>query len=412
MNVLHIATSFTRGGAANSLRLLHRALREAGHGSHVLTGRTSPPQEDVAALPTMPLWARLPYHGLNLLGLNYAGIPTTGRIAKHPWFAWADVVHYHNLHGGYFNYLALPKLTASKPSVWTLRDMWGLTGHCAHSFECERWRTGCGRCPHPEIDPPIRRDATRWEWKLKNSAYGRSKMLVTAPSRWLAELARESILGQRPVRQVHNAVDTELYRPRDKRDLRGELGWPVDATVLLFAAESLDNPFKDFRLLVAALRGLSAGRRQDVAVAVLGEAGGLAIDGLRTIPLGYHDDDETIAQFYAAADLFVFPTRADNQPRVLIEAMACGCPCVATGVGGVSELVVHGETGWLARAGDADDLRKGIEALADDPAARKRMGDNGRRLAVERHGLARHVADFLTVYEEAIHTWLAPGGEK
>jgi glycosyltransferase involved in cell wall biosynthesis len=409
MNILHIATTLARGGAANSLRLLHRALREAGHGSRVLTGRPSAPQEDVEALPPMPVWARVPYHGLNLMGLNYAGIPTTGRIAAHPWFAWADVVHYHNLHGGYFNYLALPKLTARKPSVWTLRDMWGLTGHCAYSLECDRWRTGCGRCPHPELDPPIRRDATRLEWKLKRNVYGRSKMLVTAPSRWLAELARESMLGQRPVRQVHNAVDTERYRPRDKAELRGELGWPVDATVLLFAADALDNPFKHYGLLLSALRGLPETRRSRLVLAVLGEGEDAAIEGIRTLPLGLHDDDESIARIYAAADLFVFPTRADNQPRVLIEAMACGCPCVATDVGGVSELVVHGETGWLARAGDADELRKGIEALAGDPAARARMGANGRRLAVERHGVTRHAADFLAVYEEAIHLWLAPG---
>jgi glycosyltransferase involved in cell wall biosynthesis len=409
VNILHIATSFTRGGAANSLRLLHRALQEAGHGSRVLAGRPSSPQEGVETLPPMPLWARVPYHGLNLLGLNYAGIPTTGRIADHPWFEWADVVHYHNLHGGYFNYLALPKLTARKPSVWTLRDMWGLTGHCAHSFECERWRTGCGRCPHPEIDPPIRRDATRWEWKLKNRVYGRSKMLVTAPSRWLVELARESILGQRPVRQVHNAVDTERYRPRDKAALRRELGWPVDATVLLFAAESLDNPFKDFRLLPEALRRLSATSRENLAVAVLGEAGGLAIDGIRTIPLGYHEDDDAVARF-SARRMGLCIRRGPTTSRGCCwrRWRADARRWRPTWAGCRSWWCTARPAIWRAR-GDADGLRKGIEALAGDPAARARMGEAGRRLAVERHGMARHAADFLAVYEEAIHVWLAPG---
>ena len=402
MNVLHVATSYSRGGAANSLRLLHRALESAGHGSRILAGRPSPPRKDVETLAPMPWWGRISYHGFNLLGLNYAGIPRTGRIAEHPWFGWADVVHYHNLHGGYFNYLALPKLTSLKPSVWTLRDMWGLTGHCAHSFECERWRTGCGNCPHPKIDPPIRRDATRWEWKLKRRVYERSKMLVTAPSRWLVDLARDSILGCRPIRQVHNAVDTDLFRPRDKESLRKEMGWPTDATILLFAAESLDNPFKDFRQLLAAIGGLSPARRADLALAVLGETSSVAFDGIRSIAIGYCEDEETIARCYAAADFLVYPTKADNQPRVLLEAMACGCPCVATDVGGVSELVAHGETGCLARAGDADGLREGIEALLDDRAARERMGVAARRLAVERHGLTRHVEDFEAVYGEAV----------
>ena len=412
MNILHIATSFTRGGAANSLRLLHRALEKAGHESRVLTGRAAPPREDVAQLPPMPGWGRMTYHGLNLLGLNYAGIPRTGRLAEHPWFEWADVVHYHNLHGGYFNYLALPGLTERKPSVWTLRDMWGLTGHCAHSFECERWRTGCGKCPHPKTDPPIRRDATRWEWKLKRRTYAQTKLLATAPSRWLVELARESILGSRPVRQVHNAVDTDLYRPRDKARLRRELGWPADATILLFAAESLCNPFKDYRLLLEALGGLAAERCAGLVLAALGEGGKDGIEGIRTLPLGYCGDEKTMAEYYAAADFLAYPTKADNQPRVLLEALSSGCPCVATDVGGVSELVAQGETGYLAKAGDATDFRRGIEKLLDDPAGRLRMGENGRRLATERHGLVRHVSEFLATYEEAIHLWLAPGGEK
>ena len=121
-------------------------------------------------------------------------------------------------------------------------------------------------------------------------------MLVTAPSQWLTDLAEESILGQRPVRKVPNAIDTDIYRPRDKATVRRKLGWPIDATILLFAAESLDNPFKDFRLLLAALKGLSA---DHLVLAVLGKGEGLgeSIGGIQVIPLGYHEDEKTIAQF-------------------------------------------------------------------------------------------------------------------
>jgi glycosyltransferase involved in cell wall biosynthesis len=401
MNILHIATSFTRGGAANSLRLLHHALREAGHGSRVLAGRPTPPLDGVETLPPMPLWSRVPYHGLNLLGLNYAGIPTTGRIAKHPWFAWADVVHYHNLHGGYFNYLALPALTRAKPSVWTLRDMWALTGHCANSFGCERWRSGCGKCPHPEIDPPIRRDATNWELRLKAWSYQRSRMLVTAPSQWLTDLAQKSILKTFPICQVHNAVDTECYRPRDRQTLRSELGWPGDKIVMLFSAESVRNPFKHFSLLIEALQRLPDSYRENMVLAILGDGGDIPPLGIPMLALGYHDRDEVIARFYGAADFFVFPTRADNQPRVLLEAMACSCTPVATDVGGVSELVRHNETGILTPAGDAEALLLGIQRLVDYPEERLRMGINGRHLAVERHSIPVHLECMLDVYRKA-----------
>lgn len=405
MNVLHITCDITRGGAAWSTRLLHTALRSAGHSSRVLAGRPSPPMPDTGTLSPMPPWASVPYHAGNLLGLNYAGLPTTWRIAKHPWFEWADVIHYHNLHGGFFNYLALPALTAKKPSVWTLRDMWALTGHCAHSFECERWRIGCGKCPHPEIDPPIRRDATHWEWKLKQRVYRRSRMLVTTPSRWLRDLAQQSILACRPIRHVNNAVDTDLFRPQERAALRHALNWPMDATVLLFAAESLRNPFKDYQLLLTALAGLTAAHRRNLVLAALGEGTPPALDGLRVLALGYCSDDQQLARYYAAADFLAYPTKADNQPRVLIEAMACGCPAIATNVGGVPELIGPNETGILVEPGNAEAMRKGIEELLDDPAKRTRMGENGRRIAVERHGLQRHLTEMLSAYEEADRIW-------
>lgn len=404
MNILHLATSISRGGAAKCLELLHHSLMQAGHGSRVLTGRQAEPRDGVEVLPPMPWWARISYHGINLLGLNYAGIPHTARIAEHPWFVWADVVHYHNLHGGYFNYLALPSLTARKPGVWTLHDMWGLTGHCAHSFECERWRTGCGRCPYPDIDPPIRRDATRIEWRLKRSVYRRSRMIVTAPSRWLTDLARQSILGLHPVRHIDNAVDMARFCPGDKMALRHCLGWPPEDVILLFAAEALNNPFKDFGLLLTALRRLPANRHRGLTLVALGETGAWqsAIKDLNVIQFGYVDNDAVMARCYAAADMFVYPTRADNQPRVLLEAMACECPVISVNVGGVPELVRHAETGYLAQAGDADDLRRGLEWMIDNPDQRARMAVNGRRLVSDSHGVGSHLDAMLRVYREAM----------
>src|SRR3990172_6801419 len=58
-----------------------------------------------------------------------------------------DALHLHNLHGGYFDLRALPALTARVPAVLSLHDAWLLSGHCAHSFDCGRWETGCGECP-------------------------------------------------------------------------------------------------------------------------------------------------------------------------------------------------------------------------------------------------------------------------
>lgn len=398
-----MATTYLRGGAANSLRLLHEALLEQGHDSRVLSGRESVEEARVGRFPPIPLWGRVPYHGLNLLGLNYTGIPNTGSLARHPWFQQADVVHYHNLHGGYFNYLALPKLTAAKPSVWTLRDMWAFTGHCAHSFDCQKWKQGCGGCPYLKTDPPVRRDATRWEWKLKQRVYAKSNIVVTAPSQWLANLARGSLLGRFPVLHVPNAVRTERFTPGDKSLIRKNLGWPLDKFGLIFAAESMHNPFKNFAMVVEALGALSAKQKPKVFLAVLGDTENLEtlFPGIQIFPLGYVRDDSLVADYFKASDVFVYPTRADNQPRVLLESMACETPPVSTAVGGVPELVTP-ETGWLADDGDAENLRLGIVTLMDNPEKRRELAANGRSLVLREHGVDLHVQRMLGVYERAV----------
>ena len=84
-----------------------------------------------------------------------------------------DIVHCHNLHGGYFDLRALPWLSRQVPLVLTLHDAWLLSGHCAHSFDCERWKIGCGRCPDLSIVPAIRRDATAFNWRRKQRLYER-----------------------------------------------------------------------------------------------------------------------------------------------------------------------------------------------------------------------------------------------
>ncbi|MCS6814013.1 MAG: glycosyltransferase, partial [Cyanobacteria bacterium] len=97
-----------------------------------------------------------------------------------------DIIHCHNLHGsgfgrGYFDLRALAWLSRRCPIVLSLHDAWLLSGHCAHSFECDRWRTGCGSCPDLTIPPPIPRDATAYNWQRKQQIYARSRLYVATP---------------------------------------------------------------------------------------------------------------------------------------------------------------------------------------------------------------------------------------
>ena len=204
LEVLHINQADKGGGAVVANRNLHRGLIEKGVGSRLLVGSCTTADEHVSpCYPPGPI-SRASSRLLRLAGLNYPGIVETFRLPRHPWVRACDIINFHNLHAGFFNYLAIPCLTAARPAVWTLHDMWGLTGHCAHSLGCARWKIGCGRCAHLDTYPAVFRDGTALEWGLKQWVYSRSKLTIVCPSRWLAELARQSILGRFPIHHIPN----------------------------------------------------------------------------------------------------------------------------------------------------------------------------------------------------------------
>src|SRR5690606_4087025 len=105
-----------------------------------------------------------PYKQAGWLDYDFIG---SHKLVNHPLMDQVDLLHLHNLHGGYFNLLSLPALTSVKPVVWTLHDMQALTGHCAYSMSCDLWKSGCGHCPDLQAYPSIQADTTASLWADK-----------------------------------------------------------------------------------------------------------------------------------------------------------------------------------------------------------------------------------------------------
>jgi len=118
--------------------------------------------------------------------------------------------------------------------------------------------------------------------------------------------------------------------------------------------------------------------------------------------LGHLSDEHLQRLAFTAADVFVFPTLADNQPLVLIEALACGTPIVSFDVGGVPEMVRHLETGYLARYKDANDFACGIQKLLKDDDLRHRMRLRCRKVAEEEYSLEQQARRYAALYEEVV----------
>jgi glycosyltransferase involved in cell wall biosynthesis len=392
-NVLHISEADAAGGAARSAFRLHRGLRELGWRSRMLVGQRRTTDPDVRLLKRNLAWRaadRACATVTDRLDLQYVLYPSSFGVALDPWFRAAEVVQLYNVHGSYFSHTALPFLSRRRPLVWRLSDMWALTGHVAYSYECERWRTGCGACPHLHEYPRLGRDTTALLFRWKDAVYRRSRISVVAPSRWLERTARESpLLGRFPVRRIPNGIDLETFRPAPRDEARAALGLDRDRPTVLWSALDLTDRRKGGREAIAAVERLAA---RDVQLVVAGD--GDAPAGARSLGLL---DDERLALAYAAADVFLLPALAENLPNAALESIACGTPVAAFDVGGMSDAVREGTSGRLVPEGDVAALAAGVDELLGVD-----LRDRCRALAEGEFGAEREARAFADLYAELI----------
>lgn len=402
MRVLHINQSDISGGAAIAAYRLHQGLLAQNLHSQLLVDDQKSVDKHVSTLSRKRLTEDLSSRLHQYSGLNYINILSSFRIQQDANYNEADIINFHNLHGGYFNYLAIPTLTKNMPAVFTLHDMWALTGHCSYSYDCGRWQTGCGKCPYPATYPSISRDSTGIEIKLKQWAYNNSKLTIVTPSKWLNNIVKNSILRNHAIYHIPYGLDLEIYQPLESEKCKSILGIPQSKLVLAFGAAHLTESRKGSNLLFQSLSQLPASLRKNVFLLTLGE-GGEEFAKVLDLPnqsLGYASGDRLKAIFYSAADLFLFPTRADNLPLTLQESMACGTPMVSFNIGGVPELVRMGSTGYLAQPENISDMARGIIELLEDTELRARISEKCREIACSEYSLELQAKRYIKIYSQ------------
>jgi glycosyltransferase involved in cell wall biosynthesis len=205
---------------------------------------------------------------------------------------------------------------------------------------------------------------------------------------------------------IPNGVDLSVYKPGSRADARASLMLPQDARVLLFAANGIrSNPFKDFETLRGALSRVAEAyhERGPLILLALGEDcpdERVGAARIRFVP--FQTDEEMVARYYRAADLYLHPARADTFPTSVLEAMACGRAVVASAVGGIPEQVAEGETGLLTPVGDAREMAEAILALLADDERRRAMGERAAEVAREQFDVQRQIESVLGWYRKIL----------
>jgi glycosyltransferase involved in cell wall biosynthesis len=446
LKILQVGTVETGGGAAAIAGALHRGYRARGCVSRQAVGQKTSRDPAVVVIPDddrpaarasgyaavqralRGLAARHPGHGWGLIRRTLRRV-THPRVSReeregiedfefpgsHHVLTLVpdapDVLHCHNLHGGYFDLRALAPLSHRVPTALTLHDAWLLSGHCAHSLGCDRWITGCGSCPDLRLYPAVQRDATAENWRRKQAVFAASRLYVATPSRWLADRVRRSMLAPAMVdlRVIPHGVDLSVFKPGDRTALRAELGLAANAAVVLLTAGSHYSVWKDRRTMSTVVGTVSArmpGR--EIVFLALEDSGGPTIAAASNVRcVGHQHRPSDVARFHQVADVYLHATRADTFPTAVLEALACGTPVVASNVGGLPEQIVSaGEvTGVLVS--DASSMTDALIALLDAPATRRAMGENASRDARRRFDEQRQVDDYLAWYREICADWKA-----
>ena len=227
-------------------------------------------------------------------------------------------------------------------------------------------------------------------------------MTIVAASSWLHDRSIGSALFRHwPQERVPHVIDCAAFRPVPVAEARTALGLPTDRPLVLFLASAgVHDRRKGWDLLDAALPAVRA-RHPRAEVVVVGppDPGYVAASGAPIRWLGSVEGNEALALLYTAADVTAVPSREDNMPLTAMEAQTCGRAVVAFRIGGLPDIVAHGETGYLAPAGDTARLAEGLTRALDDSQGAGHWGTAARARALATWSPQAVVPQYRRIYE-------------
>lgn len=454
MHIIHINKNDVRGGAARFANLLHHGLRKLDIPSTLLVDMKLSNSKDVVGLENdnnRSTWFRIfnkaaiqisqsAFKGSWLLfktmrfisspvrysykyfGIDYFNFPGLKSKLKHL-LQPGSIFQIYVAHGEYLDLRYVQELSEKHIVIFRMPDAWLLSGHCAHSFDCERWKSGCGNCPDLSIPPSVNRDATKYNWKFKAELFRKSKFHVVTPSHWLMNKVKQSMLmkGAVGLSVIPNGVDTDIFSVGAQLDSRQILGIDPGATVLLFSANGIKkNMWKDYAQLQEIFKQLAEIKfeKQVEFIGLGDDAEDEVMGNIRIRYVKYQQDTDVLVHYYRSADLYIHPTKADSFPNSVLEALSCGVPVIANGVGGIPEQVKsfsnekisdsgswtkHSKehaTGILIPPADSKSFFVAVKYLIEYAQLRIQLGKNARNDACLRFSQQRVTDDYIKLYNQ------------
>lgn len=402
MRILFVSTYFHGGGAEKVMRQLYYGVKDENIETYCMAGRVQKNVPDDVKIIYQDFIGRCVTTLVG--GLFNNSLFKTARAKKkiiefikenH-----IDIVHFHNLHSNYIGISDLEEIRKyCNHIIITLHDMWMLTGVCAYSFECTKWHSDnyCRNCGGNDnlhkgklLAPSI--------LNYKKKYFGDKGFCFVAPSEWICRCVKKSYLQAENIRVINNGISLDNFVCHPKSVVRRKYHLPEDKHILMFAANSIQNVYKGFQYLLDALQQIPDKDRY--ALLIVGNAKQAQTDILYDCyNMGYIQDESVLSEIYAAADLFILPSVADNFPFTAMEPMASGTPVLAFETGGIPEIVTE-SVGWLVPARNSAALADKITEIFLNPDELESKASGCRRHIEDRYSDVMMFNHYQELYEE------------
>jgi len=420
LKVVHLNTYDGNGGAGRACIRLNRALLNQGIESKIIVHYKFGKNPEIGEFSTNLLqkgwtaatiileriWAKRHLKAVKTpFSFAWFGRP----VIHNKYVKEADIIHLHWVNHGFLNPKHIAEIAElNKPVVWTFHDSNAFTGGCHVRYSCDHFKNECGNCPLlKDADP---NDASHRIWLQKRDAYDKLDFNIVAPSLWMQRsITESSLMRGKTVSQIPNTLETDVFKPTDKTSAKEKLGLPKDKFIFLSGfMPSRKDMHKGTGYLLESLELLKnrlGDKAGQVELVVFGNRNteDMPEFPIKTSFMGTINDDERLALCYSAADAFLIPSLEDNLPNTVMESLACGTPVVAFTTGGIPDMVVHEQNGYLAEYRSSESFTDGMEWIIDH-ADKAKLQQNARRTVMDKFSEEVIAKKHIEVYNSVINS--------
>ena len=272
-----------------------------------------------------------------------------------------DIVNFHWINCETISLSEINKI--NKPIVWTLHDMWPISGIYHYSIDKKYFNNECKNFFKKKYFNFL----DRFTKKRKELLFKNKKIHIISPSKWLLEEAKKTGLPFGKMEVIQNPIDTKYYKKsKNIKIIKQKYNIPDNKKILLYSSLLLNDRRKGFKIIE---RIINKKELDQYLFIFLGINKYLHKENY---PNNIKFIDETFSQkeiinIYSISDVLLFPSIIDNLPNTILEAMSCGLPCVAFDCFGMKEIIKHKKNGYLAKPYSVEDFKNGINYVLSNP---------------------------------------------